>query len=196
MKIALLLIAALVILGFIAGCNYDNPASIVSENTVTDNPVITNQNNLDAPMTVIDTLYRPLLRSNNTSVGTVKIYNNNDFVYFKFTMNQGYKLTKIRMHASIEIWSFPLISNCPNLNAFRFQVNTLPPNTTNYLYQVSTATFLRVNTYMFAAIYVETEPVANGPECTTAWAKGSKFPGCTGEGMHFKHWIQEIKYQN
>lgn len=188
MKAALLILIALVILGFLAGCNYDNPASVVSDNQVYDN-----QTYSDDPMEIIDTLYRPLLRSNNTSIGTVKIYNNNQFVYFKYTMSPGYRLTKIRMHASIQNWSFPLSGNCPNTSAFAFQVNTLPPNTTSYLYQVSTTSVLNTNTHMFAAIYVEAEATANEPDCITAWAKGVRFPGCSSEGMHFKHWIQEIK---
>jgi|GEM_PF-3172395 len=188
MKSALLFLIVLVLLGFIVGCNYDNPASTVMDNQGSNNEMIT-----DDPTPDLDTLYRPLLRSNYTSIGTVKIYNNNQFIYFMFTMNPGYKLAKMKMHANSSIWSFPLTGNCPNLNAFRFQVNTFPPNTTSYLYQVSTTSILATNAHMYAAIYVEAESTANEPDCITAWAKGTRFPGCSGDGMHFRKWIPEIK---
>lgn len=188
MKAALLIIIALVLLGFLAGCNYDNPASPDSGIQSLDNTVQTNN-----PETLIDPDLRPLLRSNNARIGTVNIYNTQDSIYVKFVMAQGYRLTKIKMHASLGVWSFPLTSNCPNLAAFRFQINSLPANTTSYIHKFPIATLGTYSRNMFGAIYVETETLANEPDCITAWAAGPKFPGCSGEGMHFMHQVQYIQ---
>jgi hypothetical protein len=177
MKSTLLFLLVLVLLGFLVGCNYDNPASITTENQT------------DQSIRSTDTIKLPLLRSNLSSMGTVRIYNDYEKVYFRITANTGYRLTKIRTHAKEYVWSFPLTNNCPNTSAFNLQVNTLPPNTTTYLQSINKYRYGSRNYYVYAAIYVEGEAVSNEPDCITAWASGTNFPGCTGEGKHFSYWV-------
>ena len=177
-KFFLYLPILVVILLIVKGCNYQNPV-VMSDCENLDNPGMGPNN----PYLV------DMITSGNTSVATLKLWKDRDYIHCEFIAKTNYSFGAIHLHLTTNKTQIPLSGNCPDLDRFRYTVHNLPANTKTYSFQFPLVKYpISIFSYYVSA-ETDFETTLDHPDCNYAWAAGLSYTGCSDFAKYFVYKI-------